>query len=265
MFGLEFPYSPPPPTASLKLHQSELTISFPINVGMEGTFLARDPLALLRKADYQDLAGKALRHGDGWTTFSSNDPSSGFSGGKGVVVDRQNRIYMSDNGNHRIMRINDMSGAGCVTFGSYGNGIGRFNQPEALNMDSFGRIYIPDESNHRIVRINSMAGDGWVSFGSYGHGPGQFYLPHDVAVDNLGRIYIADTANQRIVRINSMAGDGWVELARGAAMASDISGPFLLSAPKGMRVLGSGPSLTCIQQYFRRWRSAADIAHPSSE
>ncbi len=222
MFGLEFPYSPPPPTASLKLHQSELTISFPINVGMEGTFLARDPLALLRKADYQDLAGKALRHGDGWTTFSSNDPSCGFSGGKGVVVDRQNRIYMSDNGNHRIMRINDMSGAGCVTFGSYGNGIGRFNQPEALNMDSFGRIYIPDESNHRIVRINSMAGDGWVSFGSYGHGPGQFYLPHDVAVDNLGRIYIADTANQRIVRINSMAGDGWVELARGAAMATAI-------------------------------------------
>ena len=113
--------------------------------------------------------------------------------------------------------------------------------------------------------LDILDGDGWVSFGSYGHGPGQFYLPHDVAVDNLGRIYIADTANQRIVRINSMAGDGWVELARGAAMASDISGPFLLSAPKGMRVLGSGPSLTCIQQYFRRWRSAADIAHPSSE
>lgn len=64
-------------------------------------------------------------------------------------------------------------------------------------------------------------------------------------MDRLGRIYIADTTNQRIVRIDSMAGDGWVEFGRNGCYGCnpDISGSFLMSAPKGIRVLGSGPAV----------------------
>jgi streptogramin lyase len=122
--------------------------------------------------------------GAGWTTFS---PSTG--GLKSVVVDRQGRIYFSDNANHWITRIDDMQGRGLVTLGALGTGVNQFNEPEGLTIDSQGRIYVADETNHRIVRFNDMTGAGWTTFGTFGNGTGQLKLPHDVQVDTLGRVY----------------------------------------------------------------------------
>ena len=76
------------------------------------------------------------------------------------------RIYISDSGNSRIVRIDDMSGAGWTTYGSLGSSVGQFDMPMCAQLDADSRLYIADFNNNRIVRINGMSGGGWVEFGA---------------------------------------------------------------------------------------------------
>ena len=123
----------------------------------------------------------------------------------------QGAIYIADTGNHRVVRINDMSGAGWVTLGDQ-VGFRQFRDARGLFVDARGRIYVADSRNHRIVRIDGKAGSNWIAFGKYGRGRGQFDSPSGIAVDAAGYIYIADTGNYRIVRLDDMAGNGWTTL-----------------------------------------------------
>ncbi|MDI6773257.1 MAG: hypothetical protein QME77_11825 [bacterium] len=41
------------------------------------------------------------------------------------------QIYVADQNNHRVVRFNDMSGAGWVTLGALGSGTNQFNNPPA--------------------------------------------------------------------------------------------------------------------------------------
>lgn len=113
-------------------------------------------------------------------------------------------------GNNRIVRIDDMSGAGWTTFGSIGNGVNQFSFPADLAFDSQGRMVIADYDNDRIVRIDDMSGAGWVTFGTSGNGVGQFDQPYRLAIDSSDRIYVVDSGNHRVVRIDNMTGSAWV-------------------------------------------------------
>jgi ribosomal protein S11 len=137
--------------------------------------------------------------------------SSGpFNGLIGIALDSLGRIYVADSGNNRIVRIEDMTGAGWTSFGSPGSGVGQFNLAAGIALDLNNRIYVADVYNNRIIRIDDMTGAGWTSFGSSGSGVGQFSYPHGVAVDQSGHIFVCDSSNNRIVRIDDMSGTGWV-------------------------------------------------------
>ena len=187
-------------------------------------------------------------NGTGWTELElgKRPGEAGGSGNKDVVFDRQGRIYVTDNLNHRIVRFNDIQGTGLIAYGSHGMGVAQFNEPEGVALDSRGRIYVSDESNHRIVRIDDMTGAGWTTFGTPGHGDYQLQLPHGIQIDSLGRIYIADTGNGRIVRIDDMAGNGWVTFGshRCATCNPPQLGRFFNLSPKGLQVRGTGATLT---------------------
>jgi hypothetical protein len=49
-----------------------------------------------------------------------------------IVVDTAGRIFVVDAGNHRIVRMDDMTGAGWTTFGSAGTGVNQFLVPSAI-------------------------------------------------------------------------------------------------------------------------------------
>jgi streptogramin lyase len=148
---------------------------------------------------------------------------------------RTEHIYISEVGNNRIDRINDMSGTGWTTWSSpKGSSAGQVNVPYGLYVDTTGRIYIADLWNNRIVRMDDMSGSGWTSFGVLGTGTNEFNLPTDIFVDSSGKIYIADTFNNRIVRINDMTGTGWT------AFGSFGSGANQFIQPGGITVDSAG-------------------------
>lgn len=207
--------------------------------------------------------------GTNWTTVTIPSPSS-------VALDADGRIYVTDNANNRIVRMDSISGAGAVPFGTTGAGNGQFSDPTGVFVDGSGKIYVADWGNNRIVRINDMTGAGWTtlavshpgaifvdganriyvaeyiddridtfddmsgsnpkSYGSQGNGAGQFSSPRGLFVDGAGRIYVADDLNNRLVRFDDMAGNNWREVHSNALDARDS-----LYGPAG--VSGAGGKL----------------------
>jgi len=82
-----------------------------------------------------------------------------------IKVGSNGKIYIADTNNDRVVRIDDMTGAGWTSLGTVGTGVGNLDNPKAISLDSQGRIYIVDSNNYRIVRISDMVGSNWTSYG----------------------------------------------------------------------------------------------------
>lgn len=140
---------------------------------------------------------------------------------RGVAVDPQGNIIVSDSANHRLI-VFDTSGAPIRTIGGFGSGDGQFYEPRGVAVDAAGNIYVADTWNARIVKLDPQ-GTFLASWGvgreDFGDGrrasptggsqeqnlarPLDFFGPRGVAVDAEGNVYIADTGNKRIVVTDS--------------------------------------------------------------
>ena len=126
-----------------------------------------------------------------------------------IYIDKSGHIFYRDD-DLKINRIDDISGAGHVSFGGIGTGI--FQAPQGIDTDSQNRIYVADSIKNRVYRFDDMTGANQKFFGS----DGTLHLDlgglsggtgHDLAVDLGNRVYIADFNNKRIVRIDPAAFD----------------------------------------------------------
>jgi sugar lactone lactonase YvrE len=171
---------------------------------------------------------------DSWqTTGVLGSGSNQFTYPTGVALDAGGRIYVADYGNNRVVRMDDISGAGWTALGKQGGGSGQFNYPARVALDSSGRIYVADMSNSRIVRIDDMSGTGWTAWGTFGSGTGHFINPAGVAVDSDGHIYVADSGNNRIVRIDDMSGTRWTELGTAGSDINQFNYPIGVTVDAG--------------------------------
>ncbi len=199
------------------------------------------------------------------TTFAGNN-SYAFAGDggqataavlntpTGVAVDGAGNIYIADQGNSRIRKINT-SGiittyAGNGTAGFSGDGgqatDAKLNLPSAVAIDAAGNLYIADFSNNRIRKvavsgiITTIAGNGIVGY--LGDGApatvGEMTNPTGVAVDAGGNVYIADKGNNRIRKVNTsgimttVAGNGAAGFSGDGSAATNAR----LHQPKGVAV-----------------------------
>jgi DNA-binding beta-propeller fold protein YncE len=124
----------------------------------------------------------------------------------GLRVDREGRIWTTDNGNHVIRKFT-REGRLLATFGIEGKPAGGkegFRAPDDLVFDSRGDIYVADSGNGRIVKLR---GDGafLMEWGTKGKESGQFATAHGLAIDSHNQIYVADRGNQR-VQVFNMSG-----------------------------------------------------------
>jgi hypothetical protein len=96
------------------------------------------------------------------------------------------QIFVTDQGNHRIVRVNDMTGAGWTTVGgpAAGSGIRQFSAPGGIFVSPRGQIFVADSGNHRVVRINDMGGAGWMAVGTGGGVATHLRVPVGVAVSS---------------------------------------------------------------------------------
>src|SRR5262249_5214446 len=67
----------------------------------------------------------------------------------GIVMDNSRVLYITDFGNHRIMKYS-MNGDFVGSFGKYGTGDGEFKNPYGIAIDSQERLWIVDTGNRRV-------------------------------------------------------------------------------------------------------------------
>jgi hypothetical protein len=138
----------------------------------------------------------------------------------GVALDSIDDIYIADQNNHRIRRVDVVTGnistiAGNGTAGFSGDGgpatAAELNRPFSVAVDKLGNIYIADYANNRIRcitvggTINTIAGNGTAGFTGDG-GPAtvaELNHPTGVSLDKMGNIYISDQSNNRIRKLSS--------------------------------------------------------------
>ena len=137
----------------------------------------------------------------------------------GVAVDAAGNVYIADQNNERIRKVNT-SGiittvAGNGTPGFSGDGgaatTAELYYPYDVKVDAAGNLYIPDKHNQRIRKvntsgiINTIAGTGTAGYSGDG-GPAtaaELNNPSGLAIDVSGNVYVADQTNNRIRKIST--------------------------------------------------------------
>jgi sugar lactone lactonase YvrE len=195
-----------------------------------------------------------------------------FNNPVGVTVDSAGNLYIADNSNQRIRRIDAATGiittvAGNGASSGLGDGYGTYSGddgpatsaalslPYTVAFDASGNMFIPDSTNHCIRRVDgateiitTVAGTGGKS-GYKGDGAAATAAlldsPSGVAVDPAGNLYIADTANAAIRKVNFTTGriSTLVMNGQGNSLpppSLGSLGPVLVYAPVGLYLDGKG-------------------------
>ena len=213
------------------------------------------------------------------TNGNADDPLSTalFRGPSGIVSDRTGNLYLGDQDNHRIRRI-DVSGHVTTAAGPTGDEllygwvdelmeIALFTRPMALAIDADdSTIYLTEHNRIRrfplrftpsigVMAVRTVAAVGIQGFADGPPTVAQFSRPVGLAVTPTGDLFVADTGNHRIRRISpsgvvtTIAGNG-IAASPGdpsqfldglPALQATFEGPFGLAVdPSGMVWVADG-------------------------
>jgi predicted membrane-bound mannosyltransferase/DNA-binding beta-propeller fold protein YncE len=136
--------------------------------------------------------------GQSGTTGELGQDSGGyFFGPRSLTLLPEDRILVTDTGNHRLQLFN-RDGTFIRTLGQTGSDPGQFNEPVGLAGSPQGYLYLADTWNARIQRFTpelapdlNWSIDGW-------EGESTENKPY-LAVDSEGRVYATDPENFRIL------------------------------------------------------------------
>ena len=201
---------------------TNLTIPMGIALDNNGDLIISDETGLrLRKLNMKTriittIAGSSNRGfgGDGGPATQAT-----FNFIWNIAVDNHNNIYLGDESNYRMRKIDGKTGiittfAGNGILGNSGNGglatNASFTQPVGIAVDNNGNTYISDEVLSQIYMvdkatgiINLIAGKGFGGFSGDG-GPAINALlshPNSLSVDQKGNIYVSDDFNIRVRKL----------------------------------------------------------------
>jgi sugar lactone lactonase YvrE len=204
------------------------SLNYPIGVALDGAgdlFIAEWQNNRVRRVDAaaQVITTQAGNGSRGY--FEDNGPatSSGLCLPSDVAVDNAGNLFIADQSNHRVRRV-DASSKVITTVA--GNGTGTYSgdngpataaslfYPNGIALDRAGNLFIADSNNYRVRRVDANTGvittvTGNGSLGYSGdNGPAtsaSLYLPQDVALDMAGNLFIADESNH-VRRVDATTG-----------------------------------------------------------
>src|SRR5258708_6132146 len=108
--------------------------------------------------------------GNGMPGFSGDGGTAGgarVNSPYGVALDNSGNVLIADSANHRIRRVDTMTGiittvAGNGAVGFSGDGgpatSASLNTPRGVTKDSAGNVFIGDSYNNRVRRVDAMTG-----------------------------------------------------------------------------------------------------------
>ncbi|HWA99452.1 MAG TPA: hypothetical protein VG713_13210, partial [Pirellulales bacterium] len=142
----------------------------------------------------------------------------------GCEIGPDGALYVTEVGQHRVMRVDLKTGelttvAGSGKKGYSGDGgpatEASLNEPYEVRFDSKGNLLFVEMKNGVVRRVDrtsgvitTIAGTGKAGYSGDG-GPAteaQFSSPHSIALDSADNVYIADIANHRIRRVDAKTG-----------------------------------------------------------
>ena len=146
---------------------------------------------------------------------------------RGVAVDEDGNIYVTDWESHRLSKFNS-DGKLVKTVGGEGGRTGQFDWPNGIALSKDNKLFVCDRYNHRIQVFDTNL--KYIScFGKLGSGKGEFLQPIDLTFDPAGDMYVTDGDNHR-VQVFSQTG---IFLR---AFGRHGSGPGELYEPQGICV-----------------------------
>ena len=161
---------------------------------------------------------------DGIVTTLAGSGSVGSANGIGsnasfnrpldVKVDNSGNVFVGDRDNHRIRRVNTVTGV-VDTFSGVDAGFidgiqgARFNGPHGLSFDTSGNLFVADSYNHSIRQINldtkivtTLAGTSSAGFVNAAASSARFNSPYGLLADTSGNVFVADSLNNLVRKIN---------------------------------------------------------------
>jgi DNA-binding beta-propeller fold protein YncE len=123
-----------------------------------------------------------------------------FGNPHGLRVDRHDNVWVTDNGDHQVMKFTN-TGKLLLTLGikgKAGTDDQTFNRPTDIAFAPNDDFYVSDGyGNSRVVKF-SPEGKFLLAWGKPGSSAGEFQVPHSIAVDSKGNVYVSDRENNRI-------------------------------------------------------------------
>jgi len=190
-----------------------------------------------------------------YTGYGGPATAASFKSPYGLAVDANNNVYIADQGNHRIEKIDAVTGiitsiAGTGTEGYSGDGgqatAAELSEPSAVMIDNSNNIYITEFVNNVVRKITpsgtitTFAGNGVAGYSGDG-GPAtdaQMYQPAGITFDGFGNIYIEGSG---VVRKVSPEGIITTYVGGGSDVGEGVPATnAYLNNPTGITMDGSG-------------------------
>lgn len=236
----------------------ESTFGLQDGTGVEARFRNPEGVAISPEGDIivADRANNSIRRltTEGVVTTIMGDGSTGYADGDVSVaklnypwktcVDKDGNIYIVDNRNHAIRKIDTkglvstVAGTGVAGFADGPGAQAQFNQPVDVAVDANGVLYVADNANHKIRKITPEGEVSTVAGGAAGFSDGDvatalFRNPSGITVDADGNVFVADRLNHRIRKIDmasgkvsTVAGAGTTGSRDGLASEAQFNNPY---------------------------------------
>lgn len=155
----------------------------------------------------------------------------------GITTDKTGNLYITDQMNNQVEKINTTSKNLIVIAGNGNAGVPTpgtaTDSPlggsiDGIAIDDNGNLYVADSSNNMVEKVANgnlsvVVGNGVAGYPYYSiPTKSSISKPHGVAVDGIGNLYVADTDNQ-IIEKYSINNNFYINFGAGFIQ---LSGPF---------------------------------------
>ncbi len=229
---------------------ASFTFPLALTVNSSGTLFVSDQNAI-----------RAIDGTNNVTTFAGNG-NANFGDGqglaarfrlnKGIDVDDNGNIYVADERNHRIRKIDISGNVTTIAGSSQGNADGNgtaatFRNPSDVAVDASGNVFVVDSSNDRIRKIDPSGNVTTFAGASENFADGQgtaaaFNTPSGITIDSSGNLYVTDTNNVAIRRIDPNGNVITIAGARGEGVGDrdGLGTEALFDLTKGIAIDANG-------------------------